>query len=751
MKKFTFLFLGLICCLSVTAQTDFNHYKSLQSVGAVPADFATPTKTKIEQADLERLSDLTQKERERFVVEVNYTIDELLQSGWVTFGDPVSVYLQQIGDRLVANEPNLTGKLRFYTFNSNEANAFSTDQGMVFVTTGLIAQLTSEAQLAFVLAHEIVHYQEKHVVDLFDYASSNSDMTYNEKVRFFTKYSRENEFEADKKGLKMYHDAGYASSEIATVFDVLVYSYLPFEEIEMNAAYFSNQWMYVPDAVLNTPKIDISATDKFNDRFSSHPNVAKRTEELENEVKSLSDWGGTIHFAEKQFMDVRSICRFEFVLNHIYASNPIDALYGIFILEQDFPTSRFLKNAKSQVWLELMKQNKRKRMVEFDDYFEQESDYNLGYEGQISRLANGISKLPKEALVAMGLRIIHDNFLKDTTDAFAKRLEMKSIELAAKNDNFELDRFSKLNFQEAVVDFARQKNMADSIVAVSGKNKVNWDKYRTIRNQKSGISINQNIDSTKFYYYAISDLVNDSIFLHQFERFVIKSKEEAKNEDDFFNLTDDEQIDFNEEKYNSRLHIAADTLLMIHPIVYDVQGMEQIDYPASDVLETGFLTEIERVSADVGITLKQLDRSKQEKLTVTDYNDLACLMRSLDRRIQEKSDDVFLLDSEQLDSLASKFQTNKLMLMELDHFHTKPITWGTGIAFTILFPVGLIYFPIALLTAHSTEYRVYVLDLESGELLVHETYFANERASGKMMNLRLNALFNQLKQPKDEN
>jgi hypothetical protein len=748
-----YLLSALLSCfvqLFLMAQTDFNQYKPLQSFGQVPPDFSTPTKTKVAQADLERLSDLTRKERERFVVEVNYTIDELLQSGWVTFGDPVSVYLQQIGNRLTMNDTNLVGKLRFYTFNSNEANAFSTDQGMVFVTTGLIAQLTSEAQLAFVLAHEIVHYQEKHVVDLYDYATSNSDLSYGEKVRFFTKYSRENEFEADKKGLKMYHDAGYAASEIATVFDVLVYSYLPFEEIVFSPTYFNSEQLFVPEFIFNGPKIEITATERYNDRFSSHPNVSKRTEELEKEVKTMDNWGDVSTVSQAKFDEIRTICRFEFVLNHIYANNPIDALYGIYILEQNFPDSRFLKNAKSQVWLELMKHEKRKSNFKFDNYFTYDKEFDLGYEGQISVLATAIAKLPKEALVAMGLRIIQDNFERDTTDHFAQRLANKSIELAAMNEEFEFDRFSKFNFQEAIADCARQKVIADSIAASSGKTAQIRDKYLTIRNQKSGIRIDQNIDSTKFYLYAISDLVKDSNFIRKFENYVVKSKAAEKDEDEFFNLTDDEQFDFNQEKYKSRLHIDADTLLMINPIVYDVKSFNQIDYPASDVLEAEFLAVMSDVSKDVGITLKQLDRSNQEKMTALDYNDLSCLMRSIDRRIQEKAVDVFLLDAEMLDTLAAKYHSDKLMLIEMDHLNAKPITWGSGILFSILLPVGLVYFPIALLTAHTTEYRVFVLDLNSGELLVHETYYANERASKKMMNLRLNALFNQLKQSKDE-
>lgn len=731
------------------SQTNFDKYKVLQSAGPVPADFSTPTRTKIAQADLGRLAALSHKKRNEFVVQVNYTIDELLKSGLVTFGDPVSVYLQEIGDRLVANDPDLKGKLRFYTFNSNEANAFSTDQGMVFVTTGLIAQLTTEAQLAFVLAHEIVHYQEEHVIDMFDYATSNANMSYSEKVRFFTKYSRENEFSADQLGIKLYHGAGYAPEEITKTFDVLIYSYLPFEEMVFNKSYFNNQWLFVPEKVFSQEKIDISARDKYNDRFASHPNVAKRTEELEREIGNYSNWGTILNFSEEKFDEIRNICRFEFILNDVYENNAIDALYGIYIMETVYPHSRFLRNCKSQVWLELMKYEQSKELGDFSFDFQPHFSFDFDYEGQISVLAQGLNRLPKEAKIAMGLRIIRDNYLNDTTDAFAGKIWEKAIEMAALNDEFNYDHYSKSNFQQAVEALAEAKAIADSVAKTQGTIKQKWDKYQTIKNQKSGISIDEGIDSTKFYLYGISDLMNDSVFKKRFDFYVHQSKEKKQEEDEFFDMTDEEQNEYYADQYENRLHLAMDTVLLINPEVYDLKGYQRIDYPASDHLEDRFLSVVNEVAFDLDIAVKQLDRSNQQALTAADYNDLSILMRSLDKRVAEDGVNVFLLDQENLDSLAKKYGTNQLMLLELTHSKTQTLTPGSIALFTVLFPIGLVYFPVAILASNTTEYKAYVLDLSTGALVVDVDYYANEPASKKMIESRLNALFHQLKQEKD--
>src|SRR6218665_149898 len=340
----------LICALSTTfifAQTDFNDYQPLRSAGVLPKDFSTPTQEKIKKASKDHLDDLTGKQKQIFIEEVNYAIDDLLKSGDVTFGDPVSLYLQQLGDLLVSGDPELEGKLRFYTFKSNEANAFSTDQGMVFVTTGLIAQMTNEAQLAFVLAHEIIHFREKHVVDLFDFSMDNKTSSYNEKVRLFSKYSRDNEFEADSLAVALFHQAGFNSSEINMTFDVLMYSYLPFEELSFPKTYFNNEWFYVPPKKFEADKKDITARSNYNDRLNSHPNISKRKEELTKKIGTFSNWGTMLNRDAKQFAEIRNICRFEFILNDIYAGENTYALYSIFIMEKQFPDSRFLRNCKS--------------------------------------------------------------------------------------------------------------------------------------------------------------------------------------------------------------------------------------------------------------------------------------------------------------------------------------------------------------------------------------------------------------------
>ena len=168
----------LVFTYNVCAQQDFNSFKTLRSEGKIPDDFSRLTVEKIQEDKGNTDRSLSKAQEKIFLEGIHYGIDQLLNSGMVIYGDEISNYVSDVADKLLKKKfASLRGKLRFYTIKSNASNALSTDQGIVFVTTGLLSQLTSEAQLAFILAHEIAHYQEKHVVESFEYRNQRNRNT----------------------------------------------------------------------------------------------------------------------------------------------------------------------------------------------------------------------------------------------------------------------------------------------------------------------------------------------------------------------------------------------------------------------------------------------------------------------------------------------------------------------------------------------------------------------------------------------
>ncbi|RUO62166.1 M48 family metalloprotease [Pseudidiomarina insulisalsae] len=80
-------------------------------------------------------------------------------------GDPVlDAYLHDIGTRLVRNANDVRFPFTFFWVNQDQINAFAFFGGHIGINTGLLAETRNESELASVLAHEIAHVSQRHIV-----------------------------------------------------------------------------------------------------------------------------------------------------------------------------------------------------------------------------------------------------------------------------------------------------------------------------------------------------------------------------------------------------------------------------------------------------------------------------------------------------------------------------------------------------------------------------------------------------------
>ncbi|PIP55108.1 MAG: hypothetical protein COX07_01700, partial [Bacteroidetes bacterium CG23_combo_of_CG06-09_8_20_14_all_32_9] len=145
-----------------------DNFKPLQSQGKIPNDFIQLSSEKYfneEQKIDKSESSLRVMLRKKYLLQSNFYIEYLLNSGFILFNDTLSNYINGVADNLLKNQPELRKQLRFYTIKSPEVNAFATNKGIIFITVGLLSQIQSEAQLAWILSHEIIHYKYKHNIE----------------------------------------------------------------------------------------------------------------------------------------------------------------------------------------------------------------------------------------------------------------------------------------------------------------------------------------------------------------------------------------------------------------------------------------------------------------------------------------------------------------------------------------------------------------------------------------------------------
>lgn len=151
---------------------------------------------------------------------------DLLRSEFRLYQNPdIQNYVVEIGERLLPYSER-AGELT-YTFQvieDDQVNAFATMGGYVYVTTGLMKFADNEAQLASVVGHEIGHIDGKHLLEQIRADAVRQRLVtatgLDERViaqigvelLLERPNSREDEYDADQRGLSMIGDASYAQS-----------------------------------------------------------------------------------------------------------------------------------------------------------------------------------------------------------------------------------------------------------------------------------------------------------------------------------------------------------------------------------------------------------------------------------------------------------------------------------------------------------------------------------------------------------
>ena len=199
-------------------------------------------------------------------------------SGRVVYDEALNTYVREILCRLA---PGHCADIRFYILEVPHLNAAMGPNGMMMIWTGLLLRAQNEAQLAYILGHEVGHYLRRHSVQRWRDIRIKSDA-----ASFFTvamalagipyaidatniltagsimAFSREHEREADDVGIELMARAGYDPREAAAIWGLAIE--------ERNAADDPEPFIF----------------------FATHPSSAQRMERLAARAPALTLEGG---------------------------------------------------------------------------------------------------------------------------------------------------------------------------------------------------------------------------------------------------------------------------------------------------------------------------------------------------------------------------------------------------------------------------------------------------------------------------
>lgn len=729
-------FIGFLFVFTIHAQVDFNNYTTLQSKGDIPEDFTSSTYLKLKK-DIEVGDDeLNSYERKVFYEGVNYAIDDILHSGYVIYGDEITDYLNKIADKLLKKDKKLRSELRFYTLKSNSVNAFSTDQGIVFVTTGLISQITSEAQLAFILAHEISHYTEHHVVETFSHKKKNRRQS----IEQLSVYSKEKEFSADKIGLELYQKAGYSKDEVLPTFDVLMYSYLPFDEIEIESNYFHiNDSIYIPKSIFPDEKFEIKAQEDEDDSKSSHPNIKKRKEGVKDAFDNLTEsrWKDDVNsLGDEKFIYIRTIARFESIRNDIIEAKFGKALYSLFLLEKDHPETMYLERMKAQIWLGLL-------MYRLENEISHTIIRKSEYEGESASIHYMIRNLNKDELEAFSLAQLYEIAKTNQNDPEISLIWDLAIKTIVYADNFNISDFSTNNYYHA--KYLYNQTIIDTVTVVEEekpkeKGKSKYDRIKT----KRDVSTPESFDSTKFYIYLLSEIIKDDFFLNVYDKYKDEYKDEEKEEEELEALSYKEQRKIYKQAANDRLKVGIDELIVVEPTVlsYKSRGVDRVK---SEKMEKEFSEAILESSEIAGLKIFPVDRLSLDKNGTIGFNERSILLNMVSQIFVNDDIEPFPVDYQLLQEIHHNYGTSKVMFSLVEHRYMPNLSFSGVFTGIIFFPIGLVYIPLTLLAGNNTEINLIVLDTKNAKIIASESHYIKDTANKHVIGSHLYSIFSQLK------
>ncbi|GMG86092.1 M48 family metalloprotease [Biformimicrobium ophioploci] len=161
--------------------------------------------------------------------ERQYPLNQQQQGGAYSLDPGLQRYVSSVGKKLARVSDNPTLPYEFVVLNNSEANAWALPGGKIAINRGLLMRLDDEAELAAVLAHEIVHSAARHSaqamsrqqvlgVGIAVLGATTQDSEWGDiasqagalgGAAYIARYGRSNELQSDEVGMRYMSKAGY--------------------------------------------------------------------------------------------------------------------------------------------------------------------------------------------------------------------------------------------------------------------------------------------------------------------------------------------------------------------------------------------------------------------------------------------------------------------------------------------------------------------------------------------------------------
>ncbi len=768
MQKLYVLIILILSSAKLSAQFETD-YKPITSSGQLPKDFVTLSAQKYKDAKNKISSEdkaNVRKEKEKFLLKTNFAVDDILLSGKVLYNDPLSEYVNRVADNALSSDQGTRRELRFYVYKTTAVNAFSTNQGVVLVTTGLLAQLENEAQLAFIICHETIHYKEKHAIRQYleedkiqTGKGAYSQLDREERIVARCAFSKEEEKESDEKGLDLFLKSNYSTKHLIGVYDVLKYAYLPFDDITFDKSFLETADMKFPDDYYKKHTLEIDTKDILDDDSrSTHPSVRSRREKTEEGIKGADNNGKSDYVVgEKDFKYVRELSRFELSRLYTLHDHYESGLYNSYMLLKKYPNNLYLKKniGFCLAGLAQYSNSNRFREVHYN------SDSVEGKAQALFFLMFKLDSMQSGALNVVALAYATKLKTEYPNDGDISELYNNLLHSLVKTNKLGYSYFSANHYTPHVVapkdtakivavDISNQlpKDTAKVIVVDIKPEPTNEEgeksKYEKLREKHTEV-VKQEEENPAFTKYAFVGFMDKSWFKNDFQRMEDTTWQKKKTVE-----IETRNVYSRRPYYDKRIYaLGLDKIVIVDPDYARINARkkEKYKYIESEGGQVDFAERLRlnakkaKLGAEV-LNTKNLDAGEAEKL-----NDVALMTDYISERLSHEKDvDMPFAERERIKALAKKYNTDYFMWTGAISL-TDRNRWNVLlILYSAIFPPILPFTLAPMINGGQfTIYYALVYDVNTDEIKMSTYREIKNRTRGYILNSHIYDVLNQVK------
>lgn len=517
---------ALLVHFSAYCQPDYNRfttdYTPMESRGTIPVEFITPIKNRVNEANQAIDNNkcdrrLTRRDKKDFLLESNNQLDQYLKSGKVIFNDEVNEYVNKVALGILSGHAYAKG-VRFYVIKYDYANAFTFNEGVIFINVGLIARCNNEAELASVLGHEYAHYINRHSINYNTEVkkAQRREGTYrrislDDRKALMSRYSKDNETEADLYGYNLLKASRYNHYATVTSLEGLEWSnavpvLCAFDKhlLEKGTLRIPKLYLYEnkKDTTIDPFKKTYEDEESGEDELSTHPSIKARVQAVLKEFDAR-DTSGKQFFVQspQEFNYIRTICRFELCRLYLLRNDLDRAFCLTSCLLQQYPDNVYLNRAMATILYRLARFANDKKIKDYVTMVER-ADAEMKATNYLLR------RFAPEELNLVALRYAWYVNKKFPGYADVKEVTNRMLHIYTDNYKFSLRQFADLSkFNDTIVDYVYELKNAPLPEEYTRSGKKKKTIYR-----KNGYKFEQSLA-----YYALADLKNDPDFIAAFE------------------------------------------------------------------------------------------------------------------------------------------------------------------------------------------------------------------------------------------